>query len=106
MPARGAQHGGRLACPAGSIKPACTVPFREFDDGAVGIADVELAAYEDAFLAVFFLEHLESFGGKEGLRPFIFLRVDLVRVACSAAVLWIALLRCVASWPNCVISSR
>src|SRR5258707_8594835 len=33
--------------------------------------------YEDAFLAVFFLEHLDSFGGKEGLGPFIFLRVDL-----------------------------
>src|SRR5262249_5442346 len=77
----------------GSIKPACAVPLRELDDGAVGIADIELAAYEDAFLAVFFLEHLDAFGGEKGLGRFILLRVDFEGVVCSATVFCIALQR-------------
>src|SRR5262245_38229452 len=92
-------------CGTGSIKPARAVPLRELDDGAIGIADIELAAYEDAFLAVFFLEDLDAFGGEKGLGRFILLRVHFEGVVCSATVFCIALQRRVASRQNDVIFS-
>jgi hypothetical protein len=82
---------------AGSIKPAGSVPLGELNDGAVRVAHVELASQEDAFLAVFFLENLDPFGGKESLGPFILLRIDLERVVGSTAVFGIPLERCIAS---------
>jgi hypothetical protein len=40
---------------------------------ATALRDVELAAYKDALLAIFFLEDLDPFGGEENLGRFILL---------------------------------
>src|SRR5262245_26168021 len=89
-----------------SAENAGAVPFRELDDGAIGIADVELPADEDALLAVFLLENLHSPGGEEGLRFLILRGIDLERMVRPPGVVGAALQWPVAPREDYVIVTR